>query len=155
MWFEASNLDLNNVLYLNVNVKNANEDAANLLEIRWDICVSFNIRQNRNKLSVRPHFKDQTINQLPSGRDFNFIIAQELPLQLVREWHELVREWHEKKLYLFFDKLEVIVQSATNSKISVRLPLWYGVWIIRIGKEIKRGQIWSIGPDLSNLPIRQ
>lgn len=148
MWFQAPNIDSDNILYVNVHVRNVNEDAANLLNIRGNILGAWDMQQERKELAVQPYLKDPTILQIPPHRDFSFTIAQELPSQLVREWQG-------KKFYLFFNKLEVVTQSAANANISVRLPLWEAAWISREGNGVTHGEIRSIGFDLSNLPIRQ
>lgn len=145
---QAPNLDSDNVLYINVNVKNVNQDPANLIAIRGNILCSWDMRQERRGIPELPYLKNQTINHIPSGSDFNFTIAQELPPQLVKDWQG-------KTLYLFFTKLDIVVQSAANSNISVRLPLWEAVWVNREGNRIRCGEIRSIGLDFSNLPIKQ
>jgi hypothetical protein len=79
IWFQIGNLDKDGILHINIEITNRTRDGVNLIAVEGNILVSNdNERKSFYKLA-EPRLTHHRISQIPPGREFNFILSQEVP----------------------------------------------------------------------------
>ena len=148
IWFQIGRLDNDSILDINIDITNRTREPVNFIAVEGNILVSKdNERKSYYKLT-EPRLTHHRISQIPPGREFSFILSQEVP-------SKIVRDWQNSTYYFDFGKLNIIMQSVTMPNKTVRLPLWDGVVVTREGPRVRMGRSYSIGLDTSKWPFTQ